>query len=91
MGLGEFGRRSRPAPVDHVVKIDREQSRICADKDLAPVAGIDLKHVRRDDVFPAMIFEIVAHGVPPVASNFAIGTLAGRAADVHFDLRSQLD
>src|SRR5262249_24931583 len=34
---------------------------------LAAVAGIDLQHVRRDDVLPAMVFEIVAHGVAPVA------------------------
>src|SRR5262245_63870755 len=69
MGLGELGRRPRPAPVDHVVEIDREQGRARADKDLAPVAGIDLQHVRRDDVLPAMVFEIIAHGVAPVAKR----------------------
>src|SRR2546430_3830622 len=49
-GLGELGRRPRSAAVDHVVEIDREQRRARADEDLAAVAGIDLQHVRRDDV-----------------------------------------
>src|SRR5262249_5185129 len=67
MGLCELGGRSRPARVDTVVETDREQGRARADKDLAAVAGIDLQHVRRDDVLPAMVFEIIAHGVAPVA------------------------
>src|SRR5262249_56209228 len=60
-------RRTRPAPIDHVVEINREQGGARGDEDLAPVAGIDLQHVRRDDVLPAMVFEIIAHGVAPVA------------------------
>src|SRR5262249_11295460 len=67
MDLGELGRRPRPPAVDHVVEIDREQGGARADEDLAPVAGVDLQHVRRDDVLPAMVFEIIAHGVAPVA------------------------
>ena len=69
MELGKFSRRARPAAVDHVVEIDREQGRARADEDLAPVAGIDLQHVRRDDVLPAMVLEIVVHGVAPLAEG----------------------
>ena len=35
----------------------------CGEYAFAAVAGIDLQHVRRDDVLPAMVFEIIAHGV----------------------------
>jgi hypothetical protein len=63
MGLGELRRRPRTAAIDHVIEIDREQGRARADEDLAPVAGIDLQHVGRDDVLPTMVFEIVGHGL----------------------------
>ena len=41
----------------------------CGEYAFAAVAGIDLQHVRRDDVLPAMVFEIVAHGVAPVVQT----------------------
>ena len=65
MGLGEFGRRLRAAAIDALVEIDREQRRMRADEDLALVAGIDLEDVGRDDVLPAMVFEIVRHCIAP--------------------------
>jgi hypothetical protein len=65
MGLGQLCRRPRPAAIDHVIEIDCEQCRTRAHEDLAPVAGIDLQHVRRDDVLPAMVLEIVGHRIAP--------------------------
>jgi hypothetical protein len=67
MSVGELRGRPRPAPIDHVIEIDRQQGRTRADEDLAAVTGIHLQHVRGDDVFPAMVFEIIAHALAPVA------------------------
>ena len=71
MGLGQLDRRTRAAAIDELIKIDCQQRRARTNEDFSPVAGIDLQHIRRDDVLPAMVLEIVGHGVAPLAEGSA--------------------
>src|SRR5580658_5911467 len=60
-GLGEFRGGLGAAAIDQLIKIDGQECRRRSDECLAPVMGINVENVRRNDVLPAMVFEIVAH------------------------------
>src|SRR5437870_11891089 len=51
--------RVRPAAIDELVEIDREQCRTRTYEGLAPPAGIKLEVRLRNDVAPAMVVEVV--------------------------------
>src|SRR5262249_61166230 len=61
MGIARvnLGGRVRPAAIDELVEIDREQRRTRPREGLAPPAGIKLEVRLRNDVAPAMVVEVV--------------------------------
>src|ERR1700730_8197595 len=81
MAFGELCGRQRATRVDHLIEIDRQQGRSGTHEDLAAISVIDLEYVRRNDVLPAMVLEIVAHEA--LACNNRAETLAGRGHDVN--------
>ena len=69
IGLVQLRHRLWPALIGQLVEIDREQRWRGADEGLADVMGVDVQHVRRDDVLPAVVFEVVGHGALPLATS----------------------
>ena len=67
VAIVDLGRRQRPAAIDQIVEIDREQRRPRSDKRLASPAGIKLHVAFGNDVLPAMVVEFVdrRHGMSP--------------------------
>src|SRR5215213_8943473 len=65
MAVDELRHRPVAAGVGGLIKVDGDQSGRGTDEYLARVAGIKLQHLLRHHIFPAMVFEIVRHGLPP--------------------------
>src|SRR5439155_3807357 len=61
MGLGERRGRFCAAGINHFIEIDREQRGARAHENLGLVEGVELQHIRRDHILPAMVLEIVGH------------------------------
>jgi hypothetical protein len=57
------------ALIGQFVEVDRQERGRRADEGLAVIMAVDVQHIRRDDVFPAVVFEVVGHDALSLAGR----------------------